>query len=171
MIPRVRAETGGLFSAQRRRAGHADGRAAVLVRARAAVVHQGGHRLNSACCRGTSPTRPWPTSGAREDDEALRRSGHRDVAVDGAPRCPSRTPPGRRARRRRTRGLRELRSRQPDAGRPLEHGGADGTADPSVEHCIATPQQARFSNPSRIDVHLSISAGVSSRVMSSPVWT
>ena len=25
---------------------------------------------------------PWPASGARQDDESLGRSGHRDVAVD-----------------------------------------------------------------------------------------
>jgi hypothetical protein len=32
--------------------------------------------------RRAAITLPWPTSGAREDDELLGRSGHRDVAVD-----------------------------------------------------------------------------------------
>src|SRR6266568_8225417 len=32
--------------------------------------------------RRAAITLSWPTSGAREDDESLGRSGHRDIAVD-----------------------------------------------------------------------------------------
>ena len=39
-------------------------------------------------------TPPWP-SGAREDDELLGRSGHRDIAVDRSFDARRRTPLGR----------------------------------------------------------------------------
>ena len=32
--------------------------------------------------RQTAISLPWPTSGAREDDELLSGPGHRDIAVD-----------------------------------------------------------------------------------------
>src|SRR6266516_5306223 len=52
------------------------------------------HRAGAAAARVVDPgwcqlhdrqaaiTLSWPTSGAREDDELLGRSGHRDIAVD-----------------------------------------------------------------------------------------
>src|SRR5258707_5895792 len=79
-----------------------------------------GHRRPVGADRQAAITLSWPTSGAREDDELLGRSGHRDIAVDRSFDT--------RAERLwvdeddqvELEPLRQLRGQRPDAGRRLE---------------------------------------------------
>src|SRR6266568_7826091 len=79
---------------------------------------------------GTSSTRSWPTSGAREDDELLGRSGHRDIAVDRSFDAHAERLWVDEDDQVELEPLRQLRGQRPDAGRRPERGIADDAGDP-----------------------------------------
>src|SRR5258705_13156865 len=80
-------------------------------------------------------TRSWPTSGAREDDESLGRSGHRDIAVDRSIDALAERLWVDEDDQVELEPLRQLRGQRPDSGRPPERAilnaiGPDDAGDP-----------------------------------------
>src|SRR5439155_9475348 len=76
------------------------------------------------------PTRSWPTSGARQNDELLGRSGHRDIAVDRSFDAFAERLWVDEDDQVELEPLGQLRGQRPDAGRPPERGIADDAGDP-----------------------------------------
>src|SRR5450631_343101 len=81
-------------------------------------------------CRVGGAARPWPTSGAREDDELLGRSGHCDIAVDRSFDTPAERLRVDEDDQVELEPLRQLRGQRPDAGGRPERGTADDAGDP-----------------------------------------
>src|SRR3954447_646009 len=80
---------------------------------------------------GANSTRSWPTSGAREDDESLGRSGHRDIAVDRSFDARAERLWVDQDDQVELEPPRQLRGQRPDAGRRRpERGLADDAGDP-----------------------------------------
>jgi hypothetical protein len=115
-----------------------DGAGVAVERARRTVlIHQRQGRPASPRPnrqRDESPDSPgrftWPTSGAREDDESLGRSGHRDIAVDRSSDALAERLWVDEDDQVELEPLRQLRSQRPDAGRRPERGIADDAGNP-----------------------------------------
>ena len=74
-------------------------------------------------------------SSAREDDELLRRAGHRDIAVDGCFDAYSKRVWVDEDDEVELKALRELWGQRPDPGRRRERGVADDSGD-AVAMCL-----------------------------------
>src|SRR5215510_14807283 len=72
----------------------------------------------------------WLTSGAREDDESLGRSGHRDVAIDRSFDALAKRLRVDEDHQVELEPLRQLRGQRLDSGGRMERGIADDAGDP-----------------------------------------
>ena len=79
--------------------------------------------------RQAAITLSWPTSGAREDDESLGRSGQRDIALDCSFDARTERPWVDEDNQVKLEPLRQLRGQRLDAGRRPGRGIADDTGD------------------------------------------